>query len=207
MGPRSALNDVKNGSDTIADVAQEPTDADARLDFYPIAKYAICVVTNKANALANVTQAQLTAIFTGKTTSWSQIPGATATGPIEVFTRTAVAGVLTSFKALLLEGKSVAKRDRRGDRGPDAPVDRKRARRDRLRVQLSGRQRRRELRLVQRRGLQQGNRGRRQYAGVAVFYEVTKGTASGGAATFINWVDGSAAAKKIIASEWVPIGS
>ena len=30
--------------------------ADAGLDFYPIAKYAICVVTNKANTLGNLTQ-------------------------------------------------------------------------------------------------------------------------------------------------------
>ena len=45
-----------------------------------------------------------------------------------------------------------------------------------------------------------------QYAGVAVFFEVTKGAATGGAAAFINWIDKSGAAKKIIASQWVPIG-
>jgi ABC-type phosphate transport system substrate-binding protein len=45
-----------------------------------------------------------------------------------------------------------------------------------------------------------------QYAGVAVFFEVTKGTAKGAAAAFINWIDDSSAAKKIIASQWVPIG-
>ena len=45
-----------------------------------------------------------------------------------------------------------------------------------------------------------------QYAGVAVFFEVTKGPATGGAAAFINWIGKSSAAKKIIASQWVPIG-
>ena len=54
-GTTVGINDVKNGSVTIADVAQEPTSADAGLDFYPIAKYAICVVTNKANTLSNLT--------------------------------------------------------------------------------------------------------------------------------------------------------
>ena len=44
-----------------------------------------------------------------------------------------------------------------------------------------------------------------QYAGVAVFYEVTKGPATGAAPAFINWVDSSGAAKKIIASQWVAI--
>src|SRR5271154_4401404 len=108
-GTTVGINDVKAGSVTIADVAQEPTGADAGLDFYPIAKYAICVVTNKANTLTNLTQAEVTSIFTGKTTSWSAVPGAHASGPIEVFSRTSVAGVLTSFKSLLLEGKSVVK--------------------------------------------------------------------------------------------------
>ncbi len=45
-----------------------------------------------------------------------------------------------------------------------------------------------------------------QYPGVAVFFEVTKGPAHGGAAAFINWIDKSPAAKKIIASQWVAIG-
>ncbi len=106
-GTTVGLSNVKNGSDTIADVAQEPNGSDAGLDFYPIAKYAICVVTNKANTLSNLTPAQITSIFTGKTKTWSAVPGATATGPIDVITRTSVAGVLTSFKSLLLEGKSV----------------------------------------------------------------------------------------------------
>jgi ABC-type phosphate transport system substrate-binding protein len=45
-----------------------------------------------------------------------------------------------------------------------------------------------------------------QYQGVSVFYEVTKGPATGGAASFISWIDHSGAAQKIIASEWVTIG-
>ena len=45
-----------------------------------------------------------------------------------------------------------------------------------------------------------------QYAGVSVFFEVTKGPATGAAAAFINWVDKSPAAKKIIASQWILIG-
>jgi phosphate transport system substrate-binding protein len=44
-----------------------------------------------------------------------------------------------------------------------------------------------------------------QYAGVAHFYEVTKGKATGAASAFIGWIDSSPAAKKIIASQWIPI--
>src|ERR1700732_1488915 len=35
-GTTVGLNNVKNGSDTIADVAQEPNSSDAGLNFYPI---------------------------------------------------------------------------------------------------------------------------------------------------------------------------
>ena len=76
--------------------------------FYPIAKYGICVITNKSNTLANLTTAQLINIFTGKTRSWSGIPGAVPTGTIDLISRTSVAGVLTNFQTILLEGKKVS---------------------------------------------------------------------------------------------------
>jgi phosphate transport system substrate-binding protein len=206
-GTTIGLNDVKAGSVTIADVAQEPTSADAGLDFYPIAKYAICVVTNKANTLSNLTPSQVTSIFTGKTKTWSSVPGATATGPIEVFTRTSVAGVLTSFKSLLLEGKSVE----------SAATEEATEGLMRQAVEsapsgigfLSNYQADKGgLNSVSYNGVacNKTTAASGQYAGVSVFFEVTKGPATGATATFINWIDKSPAAKKIIASEWVVIG-
>ena len=44
-----------------------------------------------------------------------------------------------------------------------------------------------------------------QYAGVARFYEVTKGKATGAASAFIGWIEHSAAARKIITTQWIPI--
>ncbi len=206
-GTTVGLNDVKAGSVTIADVAQSPEAADVGLDFYPIAKYAICVVTNKTNTLANLTSSQVTAIFTGKDTNWSQIPGATATGPIEVFTRTSVAGVLTSFKSLLLEGKKVV-----GTATEEATEGLMRQAIESAPTGigfLSNYQADKgTVNSVSYNGVacNKETAASGQYAGVSVFYEVTKGAATGAAAAFINWIDKSAAAKKIIASEWVPIG-
>ena len=206
-GTTVGINDVKAGSVTIADVAQEPTSADAGLDFYPIAKYAICVVTNKANTLSNLTQAQVTSIFTGKTTSWSGVPGATASGPIEIFTRTSVAGVLTSFKSLLLEGKSVEKSaTEEATEGlmrqavESAPNG--------IGFLSNYQADKGGLNSVSFNGVacNKTTAAAGQYQGVSVFYEVTKGTATGGAASFISWIDHSGAAQKIIASEWVTIG-
>ena len=206
-GTTVGLNNVKNGSDTIADVAQEPNGSDAGLTFYPIAKYAICVVTNKSNTLSNLTQKQVTSIFTGKTKNWGEVPGATATGPITVFTRTAVAGVLTSFKALLLEGKSVessateeATEGLMRQEVESAPAG--------IGFLSNYQANNGGLNSVEFNGVacNQTTAASGQYGGVAVFYEVTKGPAKGAAAAFINWVDHSGAAKKIIASQWVPIG-
>jgi phosphate transport system substrate-binding protein len=205
-GTGVGIADVKAGSVTIADVASEPSSADAGLDFYPIAKYAICVVTNKANTISNLTGKQVTAIFTGKTKAWSEVPGATATGPIEVFSRTSVAGVLTSFKSLLLEGKSVESSateesteglmKQQVESHPSAIGFLSNYNADR-----GG------LNSLEYNGVacNKETAASGQYAGVAVFFEVTKGPATGAAGTFINWIDKSPAAKKIIASEWVPV--
>ena len=109
-GAQVGINDVAAGRVSIADVSRDPIASDKGLGlvFYPIARYAICVVTNKSNPLGNLTQSQLIGIFTGKIKTWSAVPGATATGTIDLISRTSVAGVLTNFQTLLLEGKSVA---------------------------------------------------------------------------------------------------
>jgi phosphate transport system substrate-binding protein len=206
-GTTVGLNNVKNGADTIADVAQEPSSADAGLDFYPIAKYAICVVTNKSNTLSNLTQSQLTSIFTGKTKSWSGVPGATGTGSIDVYSRTSVAGVLTSFKSLLLEGKSV---ESSATEEATEGLMRQAVESDPNGIGfLSNYQANKGgLNPVEFNGVacNQTTAASGQYAGVAAFFEVTKGPATGAGASFINWIDKSSAAKKIIASQWIPIG-
>lgn len=206
-GTAVGLSDVKKGADTIADVAQEPNSSDAGLDFYPIAKYAICVVTNKANTLSNLTEAQVSGIFTGKLKTWSSVPGASASGPIEVFTRTSVAGVLTSFKSLLLEGKSVI------SSATEEPTEGQM--RQAVESAPSGigflsnyQANKGGLNVASVNGVacNQSTGASGQYPGVAVFFEVTKGPATGAAAAFINWIDHSAPAKKIIASQWITIG-
>src|SRR6266550_3269744 len=58
-GAQIGVNDVAAGRVSIGDVSRDPLASDPKgLVFYPIAKYAICVVTNKSNALSNLTQSQ-----------------------------------------------------------------------------------------------------------------------------------------------------
>jgi phosphate transport system substrate-binding protein len=207
-GTQVGINDVASGGVTMADVSRDPISSDAGLglDFYPIARYAICVVTNKANPLSNLTQGQLNAIFTGKTRSWSGVPGASASGTIDVISRTPTAGVLSSFQTLLLEGKKVASS---ATEEATEGLMKQQVESDPNAIGfLSNYQ-------VERGGVNavsfagvacnKANAISGAYAGVAHFYEVTKGLAKGAAATFIGWIDKSKPARKIISSQWIPI--
>ena len=206
-GATVGINDVAGGRDTIADVSRDPLPSDpAGLVFYPVAKYAICVITNKANTLSNLTVGQAVSIFTRKLSSWSQVPGASASGSIDVISRTSVAGVLTSFQTLLLEGKKVTsiateeasegllKQQVENDPNSIGFVSNYQA-------GLGG------VNVVSYNGvpcnLATATSG--QYPGVARFYEVTKGKATGAASAFIGWIEASPAARRIISSQWIPI--
>jgi len=206
-GAQIGINNVASGASTIGDVSRDPIESDPKgLVFYPIAKYAICVVTNKANTLSNLTQAQVISIFTGKTRTWSAVPGATASGTIDLISRTSVAGVLTSFQTLLLENKKVssiaAEEPSEGllrqqvENDPNSIGFVSNYQSDKGGVNPVG------LNGV---GCNKANAVSGQYAGVARFYEVTKGKATGAASAFIGWIERSAAARKIINTQWIPI--
>jgi phosphate transport system substrate-binding protein len=206
-GAQIGVNDVAAGRVTIGDVSRDPLPTDpAGLVFYPIAKYAICVVTNKSNPLANLTEAQVQGIFTGKITEWSKVPGATATGPIDIISRTSTAGVLTNFKSLFLGNKSVSTHaaeepsegllEQQVESTPGAIGFLSNYRADNGGVNAVG---------YNGVGCTLANATSGQYSGVARFYEVTKGKATGAASKFISWIDTSKAAKKIISSEWIPL--
>src|SRR5580693_200135 len=54
-GTQVGINDVAAGRVSVADVSRDPLPTDPKgLEFYPIAKYYLCVVTNSANKLANL---------------------------------------------------------------------------------------------------------------------------------------------------------
>jgi len=206
-GATVGINDVAASRVSIGDVSRDPLPTDPKgLVFYPIAKYGICVVTNKSNTLSNLSQAQLVAIFTGKDRSWSQIPGATATGTIDLISRTSVAGVLTSFQTLLLEGKKVSSL---ASEQSSEGLMRQAVENDPNGIGFLSNYAA-SLGAVNSSafegvGCNKSTVSAGQYAGIARFYEVTLHPAKGFVASFINWITKSAAARKIISSQWVPI--
>jgi len=206
-GAQVGINDVSAGRVTIANSSRDPLTTDPTgLDFYKIARYGICVVTNKGNTLGNLTASQLVSVFTGKVRSWSQVPGASASGTIDIQSRTSVAGVLTSFQTLLLEGKKVSSvASEQGSEGlmrqaveadPNAIGFLSNYQSDKGGVHVVS---------VGGVTCSRSTVVSGQYPGVARFYEVTKGKATGAALAFITWVQKAAAAKKIINTQWVSI--
>jgi phosphate transport system substrate-binding protein len=207
-GAQVGVNDVAAGRVTIGDVSRDPifgTDP-AGLVFYPIAKYGICVVTNKGNPVSNLTSSQLVNIFTGKTRSWSGIPGASQSGTIDLVSRTSVAGVLANFQTLLLEGKKVAGV---ASEQPSEGLMRQAVESDPASIGFISNYQADKggVHVASVNGVTctRSTVASGQYQGVARFYEVTKGKATGAASAFIGWITHSKAARKIISTQWVPV--
>lgn len=209
-GTQVGINEVAAGRVSIADVSRDPLTSDPKgLAFYPIAKYYLCVVTNKANGLANLSQAQAEGIFTGKLTQWSQVPGASASGPIDIISRNSAAGTISNFQTLLIGGKKVS-----GPKGapvaekPSEGLQRQAIEKDPNSIGfLSGYFASQGVNDVGFNGVgcTLANAESGQYAAVANFYEVTKGEAKGASAGFINWIKTSKVARQIISSQWIPL--
>src|SRR4029450_2831284 len=75
--------------------------------FNKIAKDAICIVTNPNNKLANLSQAQIQAIFSGQIRNWEDVPGAGTTGSINLVVRTAASGTQDAFQKIFMGSKTV----------------------------------------------------------------------------------------------------
>ncbi len=207
-GATVGIQEAAAGKVSIGDSSRPPQTGDpSGLVFYPIAKYFVCVVTNPANPVSNLTSAQVQQIFTGKVRDWSQVSGAKATGPIDVYSRTSVAGVLTTFQNTLLGGSKVSSV---ATQEASEGLMQNAVKKDPGAIGF----------LSDYFALAKGinpvgyngtacsvaNVVSGSYPGTSYFYEVTKGPASGQSQAFIYWAQTSSTAKKIIQTNWIPLG-
>ncbi len=208
-GASVGIADVAAGKVNIGDSSRGPASTDPPgLDFYPIAKYFVCVVTNKSNPISNLTQAQVQQIFEGKVRSWSQVSGSSLTSTIDVDSRTSVAGVLTTFQNTLLAGGKVA-----------SPPATQYASEGQLQTAVEKDPNaigflsdyfalNKNINAVAYNGIgcNVANTVNETYPGWSFFYEVTKGAQVGNdVGHFINWIQTSKAAKKLIQTNWIPL--
>lgn len=206
-GSDTGINDVAHGRVTIGNAsrAQQPSDPGG-LVFNKIAYDAICIITNPGNPLGTLSQEQVSSIFTGRTRAWSQVPGAKATGSIELISRTATSGTADAFREIFLGGTQAVAASAQvkssnglvastvgGTRGAIGFVS--------LDFVTGG------LKTVNYQGvgctLRNAKSG--QYKGVRPFSLVTRGAPTGAAKAFIKWAQTSAAAKAVINTHWIPL--
>jgi phosphate transport system substrate-binding protein len=206
-GGEVGVQDAAAGRVTIGNASRDPRASDpAGLVFYPIAKDFFCFDTNPANPVPNLTLAQAQAIWTGQVRNWEDIPGSGVTGTIDLIGRTAASSLPPLVQQLLLGGKAIS--DLAALKPSDGLVEQSVASDKNAIGYNSGYYAsQRDVHAVAFQGvacnLQNAKSG--QYPGVRNYYEVTRGKASGAASAFINWIQHSAAARKIIAGIAIPL--
>ncbi|HET6507197.1 MAG TPA: substrate-binding domain-containing protein [Baekduia sp.] len=206
-GGEVGIQDAAAGRVTIGNAARDPRPSDPQgLTFYPIARDFFCFDTNPANKLPNLTTAQAQAIWTGQIRNWEDVPGATVTGTIDLIGRTAASSLPPLVQSLLLGNKTIS--SLAALKPSDGLVEQTVASdKNAIGFNSGYYASQKDVHAVSYNGvacnLQNGKSG--QYPGTRTYYEVTRGPAQGAASAFINWIQHSAPARKIIASIAIPL--
>lgn len=206
-GSDTGITDVSRGRVTIGNASRKQQSSDpGGLVFNTIAYDAVCIITNPGNPLGTLSQEQVASIFTGRTRSWSQVPGAAATGSIELISRTATSGTADAFREIFLgntasvaasaqvkTSNGLVQQSVAASRGAIGFVS--------LDFVRGG------LKTVNYQGVPCTLRNAKsgQYQGVRPFSFVTRGAPTGAAKRFIDWTKSSSAARAIINTHWIPL--
>jgi phosphate transport system substrate-binding protein len=203
-GSNIGISDVAHGRVTIGNSSRDPQASDpGGIVFNRIARDAICVVTHPSNRLGNLNQDQIKAIFSGQVRDWSQVPGATVSGTINVNVRTAASGTHDAFQKLFLgSAKETTTASQRGSNG----LVQQAVSSDPNAIGYVSLAFTKHTNPVAFKGVTCNLRNAKagQYEGTRNFYMVTRGNPVGAAAKWIRWILRSRAARGIISTEWVP---
>jgi phosphate transport system substrate-binding protein len=204
-GSDIGVADVAAGRVTIGNSSRDPKPTDpGGLVFNKIAKDAICIVTNPGNPVASFSQDQIQGIFSGKVRDWGDVPGAAATGPINITVRTPASGTQDAFQKIFMGSASVS--SSAAQKASNGLIQQSVASDKNAIGYVS-------LDFVQNTSAAayQGvacnlrNAKSGEYGGVRNFWMVTRGPATGLTSKFIHWVQVSPRANKIVGTHWVPL--
>jgi phosphate transport system substrate-binding protein len=204
-GSDIGITDVSRGRVTLGMSSRDPKPADpGGIVFNKVARDAVCIVTNNSNPIASLSQIQIQDIFSGRVRSWSQVPGASASGPIDLVVRTAASGTQDAFQnifmgqTLRVAGSATTK----SSNGLQAQTIKS----DPNAIGYASFHFTAGLYAVPYQGVPCTLRNAKsgQYAGSRNFYFVSRGTATGIAQKFIAFAR-SSTAQALVASNWVPL--
>jgi phosphate transport system substrate-binding protein len=204
-GSDIGVADVARGRVTIGNSSRDPKPTDpGGLVFNKIARDALCVVTNNANGIPSLSQAQIQAIFSGQVRNWTEVPGAGVSGPIDLIVRSAPSGTQDAFQKLFMGSKSVAtSASQKASSGLVAQA----VQSDKNAIGYVSLAFTSKVHDAGYQGVACNLRNAKsgQYPGTRNFWMVTRGAPTGGARRFIRWIQHSKVAKRIISTEWVPL--
>lgn len=204
-GSDVGVADVGAGRVTIGMSSRDPKSSDpGGVFFNKIAKDGICIVTHPSNPVANLSQAQIQAIFSGRVREWGQVPGASVTGPIDINVRTAASGTQDAFQKIFLGSASVfSGAAQKASNGliQQAVQSNKQAIGYVSLDFIDG------VNAASYNGVACNLRNAKsgEYGGVRNFWLVTRGKPRGAVRRFIFWVQESGRAASIIQRGWVPL--
>jgi phosphate transport system substrate-binding protein len=205
------INDVNAGRVDIGDASRDPIPGQdpPGLVFTKIARDGICVITNKANPLANLSEETVQGIFTGDIRDWGQVEGAAISGPIDLFDRDGASGTQDAFQNIFLGealkiSPSATAESSEGLEVNAVGADRSAIGFVSFAATING-----GVHTVDYKGIPCTLRNAKSgaYGGVRNFWMVTKGDPKGEALKFIEWVTkpGNLTVRKIVSSEWIAI--
>lgn len=203
-GSDVGVADVAAGRVTIGNSSRDPKPGDPGVTFNKIARDAICLITNPDNKLANLSQETIQGIFSGSIRDWGQVPGASASGSIDLVGRTAASGTQDAFLKIFMGTKtvttSIAAKATNGLVQQAVQSDKNAIGYVSLDF-ISG------TNVSGYNGVACNLRNAKsgEYGGVRNFWMVTRGKPTGATKTFISWVQNNAKAQKIVATHWVPL--
>jgi phosphate transport system substrate-binding protein len=205
------IGDAAAGRVDIGMASRDPiTGVDPKgLVFTKVARDGVCVITNTSNPLPNLSQETVEGIFTGSIRDWSKVPGATATGPIDLFDRDGASGTQDAFQNIFLGEQlkispSATPESSEGLEVNAVGSDHSAIGFVSFAATING-----GVHTVNYAGIPCTLRNAKsgQYGGVRNFWFVTKGIPKGEARKFIEWVTkpNNKTVHSIVSSEWIAI--
>ena len=196
-----------SGRFDIGDSSRDPLSTDpSGLVFTKIARDGICVITNEKNPVTNFSQQTIQGIFSGSLRNWSEVPGATASGPIDLFDRDGASGTQDAFQNIFM-GEDLRISPSASQEASNG-LEQSAVSADANAIGFVSFAYTSGVHAADYQGVACNLRNAKsgQYGGVRNFWMVTKGVPKGEAAKFIAWVtSGNKTTKKIINTSWIAI--
>jgi phosphate transport system substrate-binding protein len=203
-GSDVGISDVAHDRVTIGNSSRDPKPTDPPgLVFNKIARDAVCLITNDANPVGNLSSAQIQGIFSGSVRSWSDVPNGKG-GTIDLVGRTAASGTYDAFNKIFMGparlSTTMAQKASNGLVQQSVKSDPNAIGYVSLAFTAG-------VHTAAYNGVPCTLRNAKsgQYGGVRNFFMVTRGTPTGATKKWIKWVQKNATAQQIVATDWVPL--